>query len=41
MKDKEIPQENLKNFKKNLCAKASVMESAFNKIAGINPGPAT
>ena len=41
MNDKDIPQENLENFKKNLCGKTLVVESAFNKFAGIDPGPAT
>ena len=41
MNDKDIPQENLENFKENPCGKASVVESAFNKIAGIDFGPTT
>ena len=40
MNGKDIPQENLRNFKKNPCGRASVVESAFNKIAGIDSGPA-
>ena len=41
MNNKDLPQENLQNFKKDPFGKASVVESAFNKIAGIDSGPAT
>ena len=41
MNDKDIPQENLRNFKKNPCGKASVVKSALNNIARIDAGPVT
>ena len=41
MDDKDIPQEYLRKFKKNSYGKASVVESASNKTAGIDSGPAT